>query len=459
MAAMGMMFELFLASIALFVWLNVETGFISAAAYSVMMVSGISTILFNGNPLLRYDGYYILSDLVEIPNLAQRSTRYLGYLLQRYIFRIETVESPVTAPGEVPWFFIYGPVSFCYRIMILVWLIWMFSERFFFIGVVIAIWGVISLLILPALRKLADFVSLPTMKKKRFQLLTLGTGTFSGLALLFFIFPMPFWTTAQGVVWLPEQSIIRPGTDCEISEVVAPTDQAVKKGDPLLTGVDPFLKSKIEVFSALLKELHASYNAHSLDKRVERKLLIEEIKRVQGDLDQAMKKQEYLQVRSPSKGNFTLINPRNLLGKFVKKGELLGYIIPEDHNPTIKAAVRQADIDLVRNQVTRVEVRMAEQSETLMQSRIERIVPAADFNLPSAALGTGCGGNIPVDPTDPDGLRALDTIFQVDISLPEHIKNLHIGGRAYIRFEHGTMPLAMQWYRTLSQIFLRKFYV
>jgi len=71
-----------------------------------------------------------------------------------------------------------------------------------------------------------------------------------GVVLLMFVLPMPLWTTTQGVVWLPEQSIIRPGTDCEIIEVVTPIDQTVKKGDHLITGVDPFLKSEIEVFSA-----------------------------------------------------------------------------------------------------------------------------------------------------------------------------------------------------------------
>jgi putative peptide zinc metalloprotease protein len=112
-AAMGMMVELLLASFALFVWLNVETGLISALAYNVMLICSISTILFNGNPLLRYDGYYMLADLIEIPNLGQRSTRYLGYLFQRSLLGIETAESPVTAPGEKGWFLIYGPISFC----------------------------------------------------------------------------------------------------------------------------------------------------------------------------------------------------------------------------------------------------------------------------------------------------------------------------------------------------------
>ena len=66
---------------------------------------------------------------------------------------------------------------------------------------------------------------------------------------------------------------------------------------------------------------------------------------------------------------------------------------------------------------------------------------------------------VPVDPTDPDGLRALESVFRIDLSLPEAVKDPHNGGRVYVRFEHGSMPLAMQWYRSLRQLFLRNFYV
>ena len=95
-AAMGMIVELLLASLALFVWLNVEPGLVSALAYNVMLIGGVSTVLFNGNPLLRYDGYFILADLIELPNLGQRSNRYLGYLLQKYVLGFTEVSSPVT---------------------------------------------------------------------------------------------------------------------------------------------------------------------------------------------------------------------------------------------------------------------------------------------------------------------------------------------------------------------------
>ena len=54
----------------------------------VIIIGGVSTLLFNGNPLLRFDGYYVLSDILEIPNLGKRANRYIGYLIQRYLFGV-----------------------------------------------------------------------------------------------------------------------------------------------------------------------------------------------------------------------------------------------------------------------------------------------------------------------------------------------------------------------------------
>ena len=252
--------------------------------------------------------------------------------------------------------------------------------------------------------------------------------------------------------------MIRAGTDCEVIEVLAPIEQFVAREAPLLRGVDPFLEAEIEVYRARLEELYATYNAHPFHERVKRKMVLDEIEQIKGDLQQTEDKLAKLLIRSPAQGKFILIDAWNLLGRFVKKGELLGYIIPE-HRPTIRTVVSQADIGLVRKRLTGVEIRLTEQAGKSLKADIERVVPAADLNLPSAALGTAGGGVVPVDPTDPEGLRALETLFQLDLSLPEEVKDPHIGGRVYVRFEHGTMPLAMQWYRSLRQIFLRKFYV
>jgi putative peptide zinc metalloprotease protein len=436
----------------------VETGLVSGLAYKVMLIGGVSTLLFNGNPLLRYDGYYMLADLIEVPNLAQRSTRYLGYLLQRYLLGIETAESPVTAPGERGWFLIYGPIAFCYRIVVLIGLVWMVSSRFFIFGVLIALWGCFSLLILPVFRTLSRFLASPVARQRRSRLIKVGlTAIMVGIVLIFVI-PLPLWTTSQGVVWLPEQSIIRAGTDCELVEVLVPEGHQVAQDTPLLRGIDPFLAAEVDIYRSRLAELYAVYNAQPLQKRVKRKLLKDEINLIKGDLRQAEEKFARLLIRSPARGRVALIDARNLPGRFVRKGELLGYIVSE-HRPTIRAVVSQADIGLVRERLTQIEVRLTERPAISLSADLKRIVPAADLDLPSAALGTGGGGVVAVDPVDPHRRRALQSLFQLDLSLPELVKNPHIGGRAYVRFEHGSMPLAMQWYRSLRQLFLWKFYV
>ena len=118
--AAGMIVELFLAALALFVWLNVEPGMVRTAMYDVMLLAGISTVLFNGNPLLRYDGYYMFADYLEMPNLWARSQAYLRYLWERYAFgRQEAVPESATL-SERGWFVVYGITALVYRLVVFV---------------------------------------------------------------------------------------------------------------------------------------------------------------------------------------------------------------------------------------------------------------------------------------------------------------------------------------------------
>ena len=83
------MVELGLAAVAMYLWLMAEPGLVRAIAFDVILIAGVSTLLVNGNPLLRFDGYYILSDLIEIPNLALRSTRFWRELARQVLVRCE----------------------------------------------------------------------------------------------------------------------------------------------------------------------------------------------------------------------------------------------------------------------------------------------------------------------------------------------------------------------------------
>ena len=116
--AAGIAVELFVAAIAFYMWLLIEPGLLRAILFNVMLIASVSTLLFNGNPLLRYDAYYILADLIEIPNLAARSTRYWGYLIERYILGVRDAEAPEASRAEKAWFLFYGFASTLYRIFV-----------------------------------------------------------------------------------------------------------------------------------------------------------------------------------------------------------------------------------------------------------------------------------------------------------------------------------------------------
>src|SRR3954452_16356622 len=125
----GMIFELFVAAVCAFVWKYTDpTSLVSKLAYNTMFIASVTTILFNANPLLRYDGYYILSDLLEIPNLRQKSMEYSMGLLKRHVFRIK---SPIPLPpvGQRFWLFLYAISSGIYRVFVGIMIILVVSNQ------------------------------------------------------------------------------------------------------------------------------------------------------------------------------------------------------------------------------------------------------------------------------------------------------------------------------------------
>lgn len=104
----GMIFEFFLAALALFVWASTPEGPLNALCYNIVLLASITTLLFNLNPLLRFDGYYILSDFLQIPNLSQRALLHLKYLMERHVFGLRTALTPAQSPTEGHWLWVYS---------------------------------------------------------------------------------------------------------------------------------------------------------------------------------------------------------------------------------------------------------------------------------------------------------------------------------------------------------------
>jgi putative peptide zinc metalloprotease protein len=454
----GMGVELILASFAMFIWLSAEPGTVKVLAYNTILIAGISTLIFNANPLLRFDGYYMLADYLEIPNLRSRANQYLGYLCERYLFGRKDAQAPPSARGERPWFVTYSVTSFVYRIFVVAAILLFLTDQFLVLGLIFAILTGLTWVAFPIGKGLGYLLGSPRLRRVRPRALTVTAAVLAAVVGLVCLAPVPFRTRAEGVVWIPDEAFVRAAQDGFVRDVVAAPGSRVHVGDVLIVCQDPELEAEERLLAARLQEVLSRIRQKVPEDLVKAQILEEERKYYEESLRRTREKAAELTLRSRAEGTFVLPKVDDLPGHFVKHGELLGHVV-ELSTVTVRTIVGQTDIDLIRHETQGVDVRVAERLSETLPARVARLVPAASEELPSPALGSEGGGKVPMDPRDPKGQKAMRRMFQIDLQLPTDHRVLNVGGRVYVRFDHGWEPLAFQWYRDVRQLFLSRFNV
>lgn len=453
----GMIVEVLIASVALFLWIGAEPGIFRAVLYNVMLIAGVSTVLFNGNPLLRYDGYYILSDLTQIPNLRTRSNQYLGYLVERYAFGVKLADFDATR-SEARWFVFFSIASFCYRMFVMMVIALFVAAEYFIVGVVLAIWVVMTSIVLPVAKGLAYLLT--HAKLRRYRLRALAATALAGWLIWvgLFALPTPHWTRADGVIWVPDDAQLRAGADGFVTEIDAQSGQLVARGVALIHTEDPILTQRIRVLEAQLRLLRARGQAELQNDRVTWALTAEEIKATVAELEHARRQADDLIVHSPVSGEFVpAMATEDMRDRYIRKGQLVGYVVPASA-VTARVLVSQDNVDLVRSQSEKVSVKLASRLYETYDARIMREVPAASDRLSNPALSSVGGGPAATDPRNPNEPKSLEKWFEFELELPGVMTPI-LGEHVYVRFEHASEPLAYRAYRSLRQLFMKRFTV
>jgi len=453
--AMGIMVETALASLAMIIWLNVEPGPTHVVAYNVILIGGISTIVFNGNPLLRFDGYYVLSDWIEIPNLGTRSNKHIFYVLQKYAFGSKDVEPVTSMMAERIWFICYGIAAFCYRMFIMFAIIMYIGGKFFVVGVILAVWAIFTQAVVPLSKGIHHLATSDKLRANRPRA-WLMTGLLLGLvAFLLFALPFPHRTMVNGVTWPTEQSQIRAGADGFIREIAVANRDRIEKGETLMVAEDPFLEGRARLLRAQIKTLETQEAAVRRSDRVEAGLAREEIAATRAELERTEAEIAALTVRAPRDGQVVIPNPNDLIGQFVRKGALVGYVVNRDDTLSVRMMVSQDEIGLVRSDVRNIEIRRPGYDTAPVPATIVYETPGGTTNLPAPSLGTVGGGEIPVDPRDANGVRTLERYFEFELRVPEGQGSEFLGSRVRVKIDHGYEPVGFQIWRAFRQLFLR----
>ncbi|TWU13530.1 HlyD family secretion protein [Symmachiella macrocystis] len=235
----GIYVEVVLASISTFIWWYSAPGLIHNIAFSTMFVCSVNTILLNANPLMRFDGYYVMSDWLEIPNLRTKANQLLQRTAAQVCLGLEMPADPFMPKARKGWFITYAIASWCYRWMVTFGIL-LFLYTFlkpYKLGAISAMMatGIVIMMFVMPVVKMVKFIFTPG----RLEMIKKFRATVSGVvavALLvgFLMIPVPKRVNTVFTVRPRDAEAVFVKGGGRIKKVLVQPGDQVKKGDVLV---------------------------------------------------------------------------------------------------------------------------------------------------------------------------------------------------------------------------------
>jgi putative peptide zinc metalloprotease protein len=475
-SAAGMYVELILASLATFGWWFSQPGLLNSLCLDVMFVCSVSTVMFNGNPLLRYDGYFILTDLVEVPNLREQSTAVVRHWLAAWFAGVRVAPERMLPQRGRGWLAAYWAASTAYRWFVTILILWVLHETLEPHGLAVLVALLAIAIVVGAAASVvvraARFLRQPSRSRqvKPFRLLArcalvaalVGVGGFV---------PLPHRVDAPA--WIAAQSarsvyVVVPGT---LTTAVREGDEV--SADALLAQLANLeidrevekLAGQVETQRRRIDNLFRRQQAGDAVATAELPTAREALADLKARLAQRRADQGRLTLRSPVAG--TVLAPprktdRPAEGELAtwtgtpleerNRGTLLeqGVLVCQIGDPGRQEAVLvidQADIDFVRVG-QQVRLRLNQLSRQFLFGEIVEIAELDMDLVPRELLGE----KQLATRTDQAGqVRPLSTGYQARVRLDKHGELLSIGATGLAKVEVERQTLARLLYRYLRR--------
>ena len=459
--AAGIYTELILAAICTLVWWSTEPGLVHYLCLSTMTVCSVATLIFNANPLLRYDGYYILSDLIEIPNLARVARNTLLTIIGN-VFR--EIPEPVVLPARHHRIFLFYAIAApIYRSFVVVAILWFLSEVFEPYGlksvgrllIAVSLVGIVAVPIWQLMRYLFLDGKIEHMKSSR---IAAAGAVLAAIALFVAVVPMPRSIEAAALIRHRNAERVYVTVPGQLAS--AGSQSSVQSGDVLVRLENPEIEFEVTKMEGRLRRLRTELrnlkrqqsDAPSVVQRIPP--VEESIIGLEQRLHQLQKDRDLLSVKSPADGvvigmhsgpplpdvtdglprqQGSLFSDRNL-GAWVERGDLVCQIgQPDDFEVVL--IVEQAAIDKVAIGQS-VRVRLDEYPAATLNGEVSDVSSAALDSVPPE-VSARCGGLIQTQPA-PSGApqpstRSSQVVSTFSKQLPDVRLTAGMRGRARIR--------------------------
>jgi putative peptide zinc metalloprotease protein len=456
--AAGMITEVFVAACAVFVWANTGPGVINALAYNMMFIASVSTVLFNINPLLRFDGYYILSDLLDIPNLHTQSSQHLRHVVERYALGYKKSTSPAAGFSEAFWLTVFGILSGAYKLVVFTTILLFVADRFLLAGIIMALVCAVTWVLVPLVRLVRYLASSPRLERTRLRAILVCLVAIVGTASVLYFAPVPHSFKSPGVLEAVEHALVVNAVPGRVEEILQTSGTNVGQGQPLVRLGNDELDFQTAETQASLREVVATRQKALFRSQADLKSIDSLISTIRRRLERLDEEREQLLITAEFAGTWVAPNLEDYAGMWIQRGTPIGQLVNEE-TYFFSSVVSQKEISQIfSGQVRSAEVRLAGQAElTLATSNMMR-VPVEHTELPSVALGYGGGGEVAVDVTDSSGVVAAEPFYEVRLDVvPNPDAALYHGRSGRVCFKLPPEPLLRQGYRRLRQLLQERY--
>lgn len=454
-AAAGMLAELPAAAVAALVWANVGDGAVRSLAYNVMVSASVSTLVFNVNPLLRFDGYYILSDLLGIPNLYDRARRQINHLVERHLFGVRDGTPPAHGAGEARWLVLYGVLSLVYRIAVFVAITLTVAGQYLILGLLMAVASVVLWGLVPLFKFVGYLLTSERLAMTRMRAVLVTVAVLGAVGVAATTVPVRNGLRATGVIEARSFQMVHPATPGWIASVRVPSGTAVEAGTVLVQLENPEIEFELRTVAAMADEVRARIDAARSEAIADVDPLVRRAETIAQRLDDLTRRRAALAVTAPQSGVWVAPGLSERAGTWVERGAGLGGVYGEDGWRFTAVVTQEESADLFDDRVERGAVRLWGGREEIPVRAIE-IVPFEQRNLPSASLGWLGGGTIVTSATGGgDGRVAREAFFQLRADLSAEaaaLAGIHHGRSGVIRLDREPEPLARQAVRSVRQM-------
>lgn len=441
-AAAGMYIEVFLAAVAIILWSWSGNTVFRHAMLNVAATAGLGSLAINGNPLMRFDGYYILSDWLELPNLSSSGQKYIGGIFQRLL----GVDPPPDnrSPRAKRIIAIYAFSALVWRTLVYAGLILVLYAMagklgtFFAVAAVSVAGG--AMLLSPIRTSVQFLIKQPTISHRRLAALA-GAGTVC-IALVTFLLMRPGTIRTCGIVDYSPPTIVRSGSPGFVQEVKVRDGETVKKGQLLVVMKNDDLRVELASIRTQIEQSKQQERMYRQNDEIAKaqaeaakgRSLVQKAAEIEHQA-------ESLLVHAPLDGKVVADDLDSLPGRYLSVGDQI-VVIGNEENKEVILAAAQDDISSFTSQKSEmVTVRISGDESNSFSAALTKIDPRASLRIPHPALGADAGGSLPIKPkhdsSDPKKVEneLLDPHFSGTIVLShEQSEMLHAGQRATILF-------------------------